>query len=215
MHLLRSVATGLVLVVSCSVVLAQQTTKKDSKPAKTETKAAQSNAMQTPKPSPEIIKLAKTLNGNWKVSGKILDESWSPGGDEGAGTDIVHAGPGGFTSLSMAKMSFKKMGKFAGHGVVWWDDTKKAYQGLWCDNWGPTCAPTGDGKWEGENLVFTGEMQMGPQKMPVRQTYSNITVNSFDWKMEVGDGKGGWKPEMSLKYERAEAAKSADAAPKQ
>ena len=78
--------------------------------------------------------------------------------------------------------------------------------GLWCDNWAPKCESMGEGKWEGENLVFTGDMDMGPAKVPTRMTYSNITANGYDWKMESGDGKGNWKPEMTLKYTKASAA---------
>ena len=62
---------------------------------------------------------------------------------------------------------------------------------------------------ETDKLVFLGEMPMGPQTIPVRQTYSNFTENSFEWAMEAGDGKGNWKPEMSLKYQRAVEAKKA------
>jgi hypothetical protein len=193
-------------VLGVGILNAQQTTKKDGKPAKKVTAAQPAEAgPPTPKPSPEIEKLKKVFNGRWKVSGKILDEMWAKGGDVGTGVEVTKSGPGGFTCISDAKMQFKKVGPMIGHGVLWYDDSKKAFQGLWCDNGGPTCMPSGDGKWDGDKLVFVGEMPMGPQKVPLRQTYSNFTANGFEWSMETGDGQGNWKPEMSLKYEREQA----------
>jgi hypothetical protein len=196
----KVVLLGGVLILVCSIGMAQQTTKKDGKPAKKMT-AAPANA-NMPKPSPEIQKLLQSLSGRFKVRGKILDENWAPGGDVGSGTDLVKKGPGGFTAVSDAQMKFNKMGPLAGHGVVWWDEGRKAYQGIWCDSWGPNCQPSGDGRWDGDKLVFQGEMMMGPEKMPIRQTYGNISAKGYDWNMEVGDGKGNWKPEMSMRYDR-------------
>ncbi len=163
------------------------------------------------KPAPEMKRLTQTFLGRWKVTGKILDEQWAPGGAEGAGFERTRRGPNGFSLISDSTMDFGKMGPFAGHGVLFWDANQKAYTGFWCDSWAPTCESVGKGTWEGPNLVFTGEMQMGPAKIPMRQTYSNITKQGHDYLLEAGDGKGGWKKEMSLKYERSGPA--APAAP--
>ena len=203
MTLRKSVVLGLVMAVGVSC-LAQTTTKKDGKAAKTEEKKAAQPPM--PKPSPEIVRAEKSLGGTWKLTGKILDEQWAPGGATGTGTETVRKGPGGFSIISDSRMNWTKLGPMQGHGVLSWDDQKKAFMGLWCDNWAPKCESMGEGKWEGANLVFTGDMDMGPAKVPTRMTYSNITANSYDWKMESGDGKGNWKPEMTLKYEKASAA---------
>ncbi len=173
------------------------TTAKDTVP----TQAAPAPPM--PKPSPEIQKLAKLFNGRWNVSGSIHDEMWVKGGDEGSGSEVTRSGPGAFTSISDSNLNFKKFGPMLGHGIVWYDESKKAFQGMWCDNGGPTCMSSGDGNWDGDKLVFLGEMPIGAQTIPVRQTYSKFTENSFEWSMETADGQGNWKPEMSLKYQRA------------
>jgi Protein of unknown function (DUF1579) len=206
MTLRRSILLGSALVIGMSC-LAQQTKKTDGKAAKTEQKKEQpAGAMQMPKASPELVKAQKALVGSWKLTGKIQDEHWAPGGASGTGMETVRKGPGGFSIISDSKMNWGKMGPMQGHGVISWDDHKKAFTGLWCDNWAPQCEPLGDGKWQGDSLVFEGDMDMGPAKVPVRMTYSNISANGYDWKMEIGDGKGGWNPEMSLKYEKAGAA---------
>jgi hypothetical protein len=202
----------LIVTLALSLPLCAQTTKKtDGKAAQKKTEAvpaakAVDSAPPTMKPSPEINKIATTFVGRWKVSGKILDEQWAPGGAQGSGFETIRRGPGGFSLVSDTKMDFGKMGPFSGHGVMFWDAAKNAYSGVWCDSWGPTCEPMGLAKWEGEKLVINGEMQAGPQKVPMRQTYSNISKDGYDWLLEAGDGKGGWKQEMALKYQRSEGS---------
>lgn len=199
----KCVVLGIALAVGVNC-LAQQTTKKEGKSAKMEEKKPAQGVPPPMKVAPEMAKMMKMMVGSWKVTGKIEDEQWAPGGAEGSGTEMIRKGPGGFSVISDGKMNFGKMGPFAGHGVWWWDAGKKAVTGTWCDNWGPICQPSGDGRWEGNNLVFTGDMDTGAgSKVPMRITYSNFSPNGFDWKMESGDGRGGWKPGMTLKYKKA------------
>ena len=206
----KSLLLSLLAAFALTTVCAQEATTKPTNPKDTAPPQA-APAPPMPKPSPEIEKLATLFNGRWNVSGNIQDEMWVKGGDEGSGIEVNRSGPGGFTYISDAKMSFKKFGPMIGHGVVWYDESKKAFQGIWCDNGGPTCMSPGDGKWDGDKLVFLGEMPLGPQTVPMRQTYRNFTENSFEWLMETGDGQGNWKPEMSLKYQRAaESSKEAE-----
>lgn len=207
--------TLLLCTLALSLPLFSQTTKStDGKAAESKTKAADAAAQQQPKPSADIKKYARTFVGKWSVSGKILDEQWAPGGAEGKGFEVIRRGPGGFSVINDSRLDFGKMGPFAGHGVIFYDAAKKGYTGIWCDTWAPTCDSQGLGTWDGDKLVFVGEMQAGPQKLPMRQTYSNISRAGYDWLLEAGDGKGGWKPEMSLKYERfIRGASTPEAAP--
>lgn len=207
MKLRNCFVLGLTLAVGIAG-FAQETKKKDGEAAKTEQKQEQpAGAMPAPKASPELLKAQKYLVGNWKVTGKILDEHWAPGGAAGSGTETVRKGPGGFSIISDAKMNWGKMGPMQGHGVTSWDEQTKSFNGLWCDNWAPKCESMGEGKWEGDSLVFNVDMDMGTgQKIPTRMTASNFTAKGYDWKMEVSDGQGGWKPEMTMHYERAGTA---------
>lgn len=188
------------IVAGLTFAAAQTTTKKDHKPAKAEQKAAAEQG--PPGPSVEAKRLTQSFLGTYKVTGKIDDQSWAPGGAQGSGTETVRGGPGGYSIISDAKMNFGKMGEMTGHGVMWWDPDKKAYFGLWCDNWAPKCEGTGAGHWDSDKLVFVGDSLMNGQSIKMRQTYSNISSKGHDWKLETGDGKGGWKPAMSLRYDR-------------
>ena len=192
----RTLALIAVLLLSLGLASAQQ----DTKPEKTA--AAQTGqSAEMPNPSPEIQKLAKLFLGEFDVEGKILDENWAPGGDEGSGTETVKAGPGDFSVISDAQMKWSKLGPMTGHGVIWWNDAKKAYLALWCDSWG-SCESAGEGKWSGEALVFEGPMMMGPQQVTVRQTYKGFSDKGYFWTMEASYGEGKWVPEMSLRYTR-------------
>src|SRR6266545_1002707 len=118
--------------LALSLPLFAQTTKStDGKAAEKKTQAApaakpadakpaDAAAQQQPKPSDDIKKYARTFVGKWRVTGKILDEQWAPGGAEGTGFESIRRGPGGFSVINDSRMDFGKMGPFAGHGVIFY-----------------------------------------------------------------------------------------------
>src|SRR4051812_20199901 len=106
-------------------LLAQTTKVTDGKAAEKKTAAPENPGAQVPKPSADIKKYARTFVGRWKVTGKIVDERWAPGGADGTGFEVVRRGPGGFSVINDSRMDFGKMGPFAGHGVMFFDPAKK------------------------------------------------------------------------------------------
>ncbi len=198
---------ALVLLAASSVVFSQTTKAKDHKPAEKKS-AAPAGEQAPPKPAAEQEKLLKSFKGNWTVTGKT-EASPSGPADPVTGTERNFGGPGSFSLLTDTKMKFTHMGPFAGHGVMYWDPETKNYTGTWCDNLGP-CATQGVGQWEGDNLVFNSEMKMGGQTSKMRQTYSKITADSFEFTIEMGDPSGALQPWMTLNYKRAAAAPAAE-----
>jgi hypothetical protein len=123
---------------------------------------------------------------------------------------VFRPGPGKLSLIEDYKANMAGMGAFSGMGVVWWDPAANEYKSMWCDSMTPGgCAPSGTGKWEGDSLVFNGDMEMAGQKHTMKSTYADFKSNSVTFSMEV-DGK----PSMTIKYTKAAAAKPA-AAPKQ
>jgi hypothetical protein len=57
-------------------------------------------------------------------------------------------------------------------------------------------------------------MKMGGQTAKMRQTYSKITPNSFEFTIEMGDASGALQPWMTLDFKRAGAAAPAAEAKK-
>jgi hypothetical protein len=100
--------------------------------------------------------------------------------------------------------SIGPLGNFAGHGVYWYDKQAGGYQGIWCDSMDPRgCGPVGKGGWEGDNLVFNNEIDMGDAKMHVRETFSNITKDSYDFMIEASMGDAPKTRMMTIRYERS------------
>jgi hypothetical protein len=189
-----------VLLTASTLVFSQTTKSKDHKPA--EKKTAESAAAPAPqKPAPEQLKLAKAFNGSWIVRGKTEAGPAGPA-ESAAGAETSKSGPGGFSVVTDATMKFERMGPFSGHGIMYWDPEEKHYTGTWCDNLGP-CATQGIGNWEGDNLVFNSEMKMGGQTAKMRQTYSKITADGYQFQIEMADQSGTLQPWMTLNYKRA------------
>ncbi len=204
---------ALVLVAGLCAAVAQDQQKKAPK-AKQTAKAAEKapTGMQEmmPKPAPEMEKLTKMLSGTWSAAEKHEAMGDMPAGTS-KGTAVFRPGPGKLSLVEDYKADMPAMGRFTGLGLVWWDPEKKVYSSFWCDSMTPGgCAPTGTGTWEGENLVFTGEMEMAGQKHTMKSTYTDIKPNSVTFNMEM-DGK----PSMSIKYTKAAAKPAAAAVPKQ
>jgi hypothetical protein len=174
-----------------------------------EKKAGGQMAMSVAKPSPEMEKLSKMVVGTWNTTEKHEPSPWAPKGATGKGTVVFKNGPGGLSLVQDYKSS-SSMGSFAGHGVMWWDAKVGGYQGVWCDSMTPAGCQISKGitKWEGNNLVGTDESEMMGQKMAMKESWTDITPDSFTFVMDGGPPGGEMKRMMTIKYTRAGAAKA-------
>jgi hypothetical protein len=199
----------LVLAAGVCLMFAQDQQKKPKakQPAKAAQKAPAAMQEMMPKPAPEMEKLTRMLSGTWSAAEKHEAMGDMPAGTS-KGTAVFRPGPGRLSLIEDYKANMSGMG-FTGLGLVWWDPARSEYKSFWCDSMTPGgCAPGGTGKWEGENLVFNGEMEMEGQKHTMKSTYTDIKPNSVTFDMEM-DGK----PAMTIKYTKAAAAKPAQAKP--
>ena len=71
-----------------------------------------------------------------------------------------------------------------------WDPGLKKFVALLWDSFGGYGQGTSPG-WEGDNLVWTGEVSMNVQKMPYRQTFTRAKDGSISesWEMQMN---GAW-----------------------
>jgi len=203
---------ALCLALGFSMVAAAQDKPKTSgndmgKPA--DNKAGGQMSMPIPKPSPEMQKLSKMAVGTWSVAEKHEPSPWAPKGATGKGIAVFKNGPGGLSLVQDYKSS-SSMGGLAGHGVMWWDAQAGGFKGIWCDSMSPTgCAVNkGIAKWDGNNLVGSDEMDMMGQKVALKETWTDITPDSFTFKIEGGPPGGEMKLMMTIKYMRATAVKT-------
>lgn len=203
MRMFTQVIVAVLALCLCTAV-AQEKTQPKGKPA---AKSAQKQApagMQSMvvAPSPEMKKLISTFAGTWHAAEKHEAMEGMPAGTSN-GTAVFRPGPGRLSLVESYEANMPGMGAFTGLGVVWWDPDKKIYSSMWCDSMTPGgCAPSGTGKWKGNDLVFNGEMEMNGQKHTMKSTYTNIKPDSLTFNMEM-DGK----PSMSIVYTKLAAKK--------
>jgi hypothetical protein len=135
-----------------------------------------------------------------------------PEGGTGSGMSVIRRGPGG-NSVLQSYDSHSAMGKFSGHGVVWYDPQAKGFKNIWCDSMTPGgCAMfNGTGTWQGDKLVFSGTQDMMGKTEQVTETISDVTPNSFTFTIESGPDTNSMKNFMTIKYTRkAGAAKGGE-----
>lgn len=199
---------GLILIAAAALATAQT---KDKQPAKA---AAPPMAMPMMKQSPEMAKLQKLFAGSWTLDATVepMPEMGMNQQAKSKGTQTSKMGPGGNAMIDEMHAS-GTTGKIDGHGVVWYDPMSGGYQAVWCDNQTPTgCGMNGVGKFDGDNLVFEGDIKMPPEmggNMHMKETYSDITPNSFTFSIEGGPDAAHMKHMMTIKYTRAKGGATA------
>ena len=197
-------------LMMCVLAAAQEKPKSSgaAKPAEKKTSGG-AGQMSMAKPSPMMQKLSKMMIGTWSTSEKHEPSPWAPNGATGKGTAVFKHGPGGLSLLEDYR-STSGLGTFAGHGVIWWDDKAGGYKSTWCDSMTPAGCEVSNGlaKWEGDSLVGTNDTEMMGQKFTLKETWSDITPNSFTFSMDGGAPGGEMKHMMTIKYTRTGATKT-------
>jgi hypothetical protein len=161
-------------------------------------------AMEHPKPAAEMAGL-KVFDGSWTCSGQGAME---PGGAMMKMDSTVksHADLGGFWQSGTVKGApMAGMPAFEGMFHMTWDPAAKQYVMLFVDNMGgrsETRAPA----WAGDTLVFTGEGQMGDQKMGMRDTFVKKADGSLGHVGEM-QVKGQWVKMMDEVCKKSAAPK--------
>ena len=146
-----------------------------------------------PKPPAEMANL-QFFGGNWACTGEGAME---PGGPMMKMDSSVQSttGLGGFWQTGTVKGSpMGGMPPFEGMFHMTWDPVARNYVMFWVDNMGGWSQSRATG-WQADKIVFTGDWQMGTQKMKTRDTFTRKpdgTMNHFS-EMEAG---GKWTKMM-------------------
>jgi hypothetical protein len=142
-----------------------------------------------PKPPAEMSNL-KAFDGNWTCEGKSEASPFGPAGTN-KGTVKSHSDLGGYWQSGMVKSTGSAMPGATMEGMfhMTYDPGTKRYLMLWVDNMGAYSQETSAG-WEGDKIVFTGDMAMGGKKMTVRDTFTKAADGSMThgWEGQI-DGK--------------------------
>lgn len=174
----RKSATAAVMValVFCLVTVVAQEHGKE--------KPGQGEAYPIAKPGPEMERL-KFQIGTWKT---IEKHESMPGfsGGEGKGTMTSRTGPGGLSLVSDYKSLAGPVGDFSGHGLTLWDAEDKVYKSYWVDSFSAGSMEM-LGRWEGKDLVFSGQAKHMGKTYHMKEVYTDITPTSYTMKMYMGE----------------------------
>jgi hypothetical protein len=167
-------------------------------PAPTAAKPAVAAAPAAPPPSPapkpaaELDQL-KMFEATWRCEGK------QPAGPMGPEQDYKSTFKGK-KDVESFWISFEySQKKSKGHalpiiakGYLGYDPAAKKYVTLGVDNMGGSVTESSPG-WEADKLTFTGDGQMGGQKISFRETYTKKGDKEMIWSGEMKMGKD-WIP---------------------
>ena len=127
------------------------------------------------KPGPEMDRL-KFLIGTWDFDGEYAKSPMVPQGGKETGWYKARMGPGGFSIVTDFEAD-GPIGKEIGHQVLTWDPKENTYKFYTAGNSFPGVIVT-TARWEGANLVTSGEFSEGGTKISLRSIYMDIQEKS-------------------------------------
>jgi hypothetical protein len=152
-----------------------------------------------PKPAAEMSKLSY-FGGSWSCAGEGMMEPGKPM-MKMTSTVSSHADLYGFWQSGVVKGTTAGMPPFEGMFHMTWDPAAKGFLMLWVDNMGGWSQQRSPG-WEGDKIVFTGESQMGAEKMGSRDTFVKNADGSMHHTGEMQMG-GSWMKGMEETCKKA------------
>ena len=167
--------------------------------------ASSALAQQAPKPAPEMSQI-KYFAGSWKCTG---DAPASPFGaaHKTESSLILKSDLDGFWySGPLAEMkTASNTQPVRGMVHIGYDATGKQFAMVWVDNFGSWATEMSPG-WQGDTMVWTGDMMVMGEKDTARDTYVKKSDTEFTHKFEL-NMKGQWSPIVDETCKKAGAAK--------
>ena len=131
--------------------------------------AAGQQTAQRPKPSAEMERLTKALAGEYTV---VERHHARPGAAEWSitGTARYRPGPDGLSVVEEYE-SNNPRGPFTAIAVLWWDAALGGFKHFECETGEPCHVLDDAGRWDGDSLVFTREMERQGKKYRLETRY--------------------------------------------
>jgi hypothetical protein len=148
-----------------------------------------------PKPAAELQKLT-FLTGKWQGKDKFFPSEMMPEGGTGDSTLEASWDLDNFF-LHVQLQSKSPAMKYAAHGFIAWNAEEKVYDEWWFDNFGMSTPYTG--KFEGDSLVFTGDVQTMKGKAHQKVTFTKTSPTQVKLTVEYDAGQG-FKKELETTY---------------
>ena len=130
-------------------------------------------------PTPEIKRLFQALAGDWDTSEKRERTQFFPNGGERKGRSHVRLAADG-AMLVMEGHSDGSAGPLSYIVVVWWDKGADLYRYFICfKDVDSGCEVRGTARWDRDQFVNDYEEVVDGKKMQFRDTFQDITANSY------------------------------------
>ncbi|HXT97842.1 MAG TPA: DUF1579 family protein [Polyangia bacterium] len=163
-----------------------------AKPAAPTPAAAAAPAPVAPKPAPELDQL-KMLETTWRCEGKQPAGAMGPEQTYKSTFKTKKDVDGFWLALEYTQKKSKTHPiAISAKGFVGYDPSIKKFVTIGVDNLGGWINETSPG-WEGDKLTFSGDGQMGGQRVSFRETYTKKGDKAMTWTGEMKMGKD-WIP---------------------
>jgi len=124
-------------------------------------------------------KLFSSLAGGWDTQEKREKTQFFPHGGERKGKTQIRLAAGG-AMLVMEGHSDGSAGPLSYLIVIWWDTQAKLYRYFACfKDAGSGCQVRGTARWESNAFVNDFQEELDGRKLKFRDTFQNITPNSY------------------------------------
>lgn len=165
---------------------------------------AQEKKMETPKPGPEVKKLAYFV-GTWQSEGELKPNPFMPAGKY-TSTDRCEWFHGGFQVVCHSTGKGPS-GATYGLGILAYNPAEKTYTYYGIDNTG--WAEGSKGTVEGMTWVYTSESKMGDKTYHGRYGMTETSPTSYTFKYESSEDAKNWTLVMEGKATRQAKAPAA------
>jgi hypothetical protein len=144
-----------------------------------------------PKPAAQLSQL-RYFEGDWTCTGKAFATPLSAEHPTRAHVHIKNQ-LGGFWDHSryQENRTSENTSPYEVAALWGYDEAGKQFIAGFVDNMGAFGKATSTG-WSGETFIFTGETNMGGQKMPQRDTFTKTSGGGLSHRGEIGNPDGTW-----------------------
>ena len=146
--------------------------------------------------SPEMVRLAKVLSGDWNTEEIVQHGQPVPKGAGRRGTTHVRLTGGGTALVSEGHSVGTVGGDLRWFITIWWDSSTKSYRFLTCFKTlaDAGCELRGTAHWAGDTFVNDYEEIINGKRTRVQDLWTDITPNSHTLTEAHDTGNGVMKP---------------------
>ena len=156
----------------------------------------------TVQPVPEIKRLYDALGGEWNVTEHRDRTQFFPNGGEREGRTFVRLAAGGAV-LVIEGHSDGSAGALSHMTVIWWNQDAKVYPYFTCFKASDSgCEVRGTAQWKGNDFVNDYEEVVDGKKLKFRDTFQEITANTFSLVCAWVKPDGSTEPVISSRLVR-------------